>query len=62
VGFGFTSRRISYKISVNRSIGKSPFQVVYGTNPMGFLDLVHLPIGYRINDDWESFAEHIQNL
>ena len=50
----------SYNSSVNKSIGKSSFQVVYGRNHMGFLDLVHLPLGDRINDGKESFAEHIQ--
>jgi hypothetical protein len=52
----------SYNSSVNRSTGKSPFQVVYCRNPMGVLDLVQLPLGDRINDDGEEFAEHIQQL
>ena len=30
----------TYNSSVNRSTGKSPFQVFYGRNPMGVLDLV----------------------
>ena len=52
----------SYNSSVNRSIGKSPFQAVYGRNPMGLLDLVQLALGDRINDDGEPFREHIQQL
>jgi len=52
----------AYNSSVNRSTGKSPFQVVYGRNPMRVLDLVQLPLGDRINDDGEAFAEHIQQL
>jgi hypothetical protein len=52
----------SYNSSMNRSTGKSPFQVVYGRNNMGVLDLVHLPLGDRINDDGEAFGEHIQKL
>jgi hypothetical protein len=52
----------SYNSSVNRSRGKSPFQVVYGRNPMGVLDLVQLPLGDRISDDGEAFSEHIQLL
>jgi hypothetical protein len=47
---------------MNRSTGKSPFKVVYDRNPMGVLDLVHLPLGDRINDDGEAFSEHIQQL
>jgi hypothetical protein len=42
--------------SVNISIGKSPFQVVYGRNTMGVLDLVQLSLGDRIDDDGEAFA------
>ena len=52
----------AYNSSINRSIGKSPFLVVYGRNPMGVLDLVKLALVDRINDDGEAFAEHIQQL
>jgi hypothetical protein len=47
---------------MNRSTSKSPFQVVYARNPMGFLELVHKPLGDRISDDGEAFVEHIQQL
>jgi hypothetical protein len=47
---------------VNRSTNKSQFLVVYGRNPMGVVDLVQMPLGDRINDDGESFVEHIQQL
>ena len=50
----------SYTSLVNRSVRKSPFQVVYGRNPMGVLDLVQLPLGDKISDDGEAFAEQIQ--
>ena len=52
----------AYNSSVNRSTGKSPFQVVYGRNPTSVLDLVPLPLGDRISDDGEAFADHIQQL
>ena len=42
---------------MNRPIGKSPFQVVYGHNPQGVLDLVQLPLGDRVSDDGEAFVE-----
>ena len=29
---------------------------------MGVLDLVQLPLGDRISDDGEAFAEHIQQV
>ena len=54
--------KISYNISLNISTGKYPFQVVYGRNHMGVLYLVQLPLGDRISDDGEAFAEHIQQL
>ena len=47
---------------MNISTGKYPFQVVYGINPMGVLDLVHLTLGDKISDDREAFAKHIQKL
>jgi hypothetical protein len=52
----------SYNSFVNTSIGKSPFQVVYGRNSMGFLDLVQLLLEDKINDDDEAFAENTQQL
>ena len=47
---------------MNRCSGKYPFKVFYGRNPMGVLDLVHLSLGDRINDDGEAFEEQIQQL
>ena len=52
----------TYNSSVNKSACKSPFQVVYGRNPMGVLDLVQLPLGDIISYDGEAFAKHIQQL
>ena len=52
----------SYNSLVNRYTCKYPFQVVYGINPMGVLDLVQLPLEDKISDDGEAFAEHIQQL
>ena len=49
----------SYNNSVNISTGKSPFQVVYGHNPQGVLDLVQLPLRDRVSDDGEAFAEQL---
>ena len=52
----------AYNSSVNRSTGKSPFQVVYRHNPQGVLDLVQLPLGDRVSDDGEAFAEQLHQL
>jgi hypothetical protein len=50
----------AYNSLVNICTGKYPFQLVYNRNPMCVLDLVQLPLGDRISDDGEAFAEHIQ--
>lgn len=47
---------------MNRSIGKSPFQIIYGQNPRGVLDLVELPMGKQVSDEIEAFAEHIHDV
>ena len=47
---------------MNRSTGKSPFQVIYGHNPQGVLNLVQLPLGDRVSDDGEAFAEQLHQL
>jgi hypothetical protein len=52
----------AYNSSINRSTGKSPFQIVYGKNPQGVLDLVQLPVGDRVSDDAEAFAEQLHQL
>jgi hypothetical protein len=54
--------KFSYNSLMNISTGKSPFQVVYGRNPMGVLYLVQLLLGDRIIDDGEAFVKHIQQL
>ena len=50
----------SYNCSINRSIGQSPFQIVYGTNPKGILDLVDLPISPHLNKEVADFVGNIR--
>ena len=52
----------AYNSSINRSTGKSPFQVVYGRSPNSVLDLVPLPAKGRVSDDAEAFAEHLKQF
>jgi hypothetical protein len=52
----------AYNILVNKYIGKYPFHVVYGINPMDVLDFVQLPLWDRMSDDGKAFVEHIQHL
>jgi len=52
----------AYNNSVNRSTGKSPFEVVHGFSPRSPVDLVALPVAARASDSATSFAEHIRQL
>ena len=48
-----------YNSSINRSIEKSSFQIFYGQNAQGALDLLSLPLRDKISDDEVSFIEHL---
>ena len=48
--------------SVNRSTGKSPFQIVNGYSPRTPIDLVPLPPHMRVSEPVENFAKHIHDL
>ncbi|CAL2236680.1 unnamed protein product [Prunus armeniaca] len=50
----------AYNNSVNRSTGKSPFEVVHGFSPRSPVDLVALPVAACTSDSATSFAEHIR--
>ena len=52
----------AYNCSVNRSIGKSPFEIVHGYKPNRPLDLIPLPNHSRVSESAESFAQHIKHL
>ncbi|KAI5317165.1 hypothetical protein L3X38_036872 [Prunus dulcis] len=52
--------KFAYNNSVNRSTGKSPFEVVHGYSPRSPVDLVALPVAARALDSATSFAEHIR--
>jgi hypothetical protein len=48
----------TYNNLVNRSIGKIPFQVVYGRSPKGVVDLVKFPeVEDRRSIDVDNFVE-----
>ena len=52
----------AYNNSVNRSTGKSPFQIVNGYSPRTPIDLVPLPPHMRVSEPAENFATHIHDL
>ena len=52
----------AYNCSVNRSTGKSPFEIVHGYKPNRPLDLIPLPVHTRVSESAESFAHHVKNL
>lgn len=60
-GLAIPKAEFAYNSSINRSTGKSPFQVVYGRSPNSVLDFVPLPAKGRVSDDAEA-AEHLKQF
>ena len=58
----FSTAEFSYNNFVNRSTGKSPFQIVNGYPPRTPIDLVPLPPHMRVSEPVENFAKHIHDL
>jgi Integrase zinc binding domain len=52
----------AYNMSSSKTIGKSPFEVVYGCNPKTPLDLVPLPISHSYSGDADERAKAIKDL
>ena len=57
-----STAEFAYNNSVNRSTGKSPFQIVNGYSPRTPIDLVPLPPHMRVSEPAENFATHIHDL
>ena len=51
----------AYNSSVNRTIGMSPFEVVYGYHPKKLVDLILVPLHTRTSKSAESFAKHVRS-
>ena len=62
MGFDSTTRKIAYNNSVNRSTGRSPFQIIYGSNPRNAPELRKMDQGERTSAEAEEFVEHIKRL
>ena len=52
----------AYNSSVNRSTGKSPFEIVHGYKPRRPIDLIPLSSHARVSKFVESYAQHIKEL
>ena len=52
----------AYNNSINRSTGKSPFQIVYGNSPRIASELRKLDKGEISSAKAEEFAEHLKNI
>ena len=52
----------SYNTSINRSTGRSPFQIVYGSSPKTALELRKMEQGERTSAEAEEVADHIKSL
>ena len=52
----------SYNDYINRSTGKSPFQIVNGYSPRRPIDFVPLPPHIRVYEPAENFVKHIHDL
>ena len=52
----------AYHRSPSQTIGHSPFEVVYGLNPIGPLELAPLPVTKHFSGDVEEQAKEIKKL
>ena len=52
----------SYNNSINRSIGRSPFQIVYESSPRTTPKLRKMEQGERTSAEAEEFSKHIKCL
>ncbi|GJW99531.1 putative reverse transcriptase domain, zinc finger, CCHC-type, aspartic peptidase domain protein [Tanacetum coccineum] len=52
----------AYNRSCSQTTGKSPFEIVYGCNPLSPLDLVPLPVTSNYSSDADVRAEKIKEL
>ena len=52
----------AYNNFVNRSIGKSPFQIVYGSSLRNTSELRKIDKGEISSAEAEDFAEHLKNI
>ena len=59
---GLSKAEFVYNNSVNRSMGKSPIEIITDYKPNKPIDLVPLPTHARVSKSTESFAQHVRDL
>ncbi|OMO50156.1 Integrase, catalytic core [Corchorus capsularis] len=52
----------AYNRSIHSTIGYSPFEIVYGFNPLTPLDLLSLPLSVQVDMDGKRKAEYVKGL
>ncbi|PKI36113.1 hypothetical protein CRG98_043495 [Punica granatum] len=52
----------AYNRSLSKTTSKSPFQIVYGSNPNNLLDLVPIPINHSFSSNAEERVKKIQEF
>ena len=52
----------AYNNAVNRTTGKSPFEIVHGYSPRTSADLIPLPPDAQVSHPASTFAQHIHDL
>ena len=52
----------AYNSFINRTIGMSAFEIVYGHHLKKLVDLIPVPLHTRTSEIAESFTQHIRNL
>lgn len=52
----------TYNCSVHSTTNYSPFNIIYGFNPLTLLDLIPLPVDERISLDGTQKAQVVKDL
>ena len=54
--------KFTYNSSINRTIGMSPFEIVYSHYPRKSVDLIPITLHTRMSKTTESFTQHVRSM